>query len=413
MIAKLPVAWREALEELSRRKLRTLLTLLGLIFGIGAIVAMQAVGEGSRREALRLVQGLGLNNLIVEAKSRDEDSLREERARTLGLTLADAAAALSVVPGAEQYAGSKAIRTYSVGSDAGQSDAQASGVSPAFFELSSLNLAEGRALSNDDEDRLAAVAVLGHQVAHDLFPNGNAIGAYIKLNHVWLQVVGVLADRDLAKDQFEGVQLGSESNRVFVPLATALARFRYQPMEDQLDRLLLKVDDPSRLGSAAAVLSELLGQRHAGVDDFSLVVPQQLYRQHQQTQRIFRIVMGAIAAVSLLVGGIGIMNIMLANVLERRREIGLLRALGARRRDIIAQFLRETTVICGLGALLGLLFGGLLAYLIAALAGWQVGWAPIPILGATFVCALVGLLFGVYPARQAAQLDPITALRAE
>ena len=128
MIAKLPVAWREALEELSRRKLRTLLTLLGLIFGIGAIVAMQAVGEGSRREALRLVQGLGLNNLIVEAKSRDEDSLREERARTLGLTLADAAAALSVVPGAEQYAGSKAIRTYSVGSDAGQSDAQASGV---------------------------------------------------------------------------------------------------------------------------------------------------------------------------------------------------------------------------------------------------------------------------------------------
>ncbi|MCB1561264.1 MAG: ABC transporter permease [Xanthomonadales bacterium] len=413
MIARLPVAWREALEELSRRKLRTLLTLLGLIFGIGAIVAMQAVGEGSRREALRLVQGLGLNNLIVEAKSRDEDSLREERARTLGLTLADAAAALSVVPGAKQYAGSKAIRAFSVGSDAGQSDAQASGVSPAFFELSSLKLAQGRALSDDDENRLAAVAVLGHQVAHDLFPGGNAIGAYIKLNHVWLQVVGVLADRDLAKDQFEGVQLGSESNRVFVPLATALARFRFQAMEDQLDRLLLKVDDPSRLGSAATVLSELLGQRHAGVDDYSLIVPQQLYRQHQQTQRIFRIVMGAIAAVSLLVGGIGIMNIMLANVLERRREIGLLRALGARRRDIIAQFLRETTVICGLGALLGLLFGGVLAYLIAALAGWQVGWAPIPILGATFVCALVGLLFGVYPARQAAQLDPITALRAE
>jgi len=413
MIARLPVAWREALEELSRRKLRTLLTLLGLIFGIGAIVAMQAVGEGSRREALRLVQGLGLNNLIVESKSRDEDSLREDRARTLGLTLADAAAALSVVPGAEQYAGSKAIRTFAVGSDAGHSDAQASGVSPAFFGLSSLSVAQGRALSEDDEQRLAAVAVLGHQVAHDLFPDGNAIGAYIKLNHVWLQVVGVLADRDLAKDQFEGVQLGSESNRVFVPLATALARFRFQAMEDQLDRLLLKVDDPSRLGVAASVLSELLGQRHAGVDDYSLIVPQQLYRQHQQTQRIFRIVMGAIAAVSLLVGGIGIMNIMLANVLERRREIGLLRALGARRRDIIAQFLRETTVICGLGALLGLLFGGLLAYLIAALAGWQVGWAPIPILGATFVCALVGLLFGVYPARQAAQLDPIPALRAE
>ena len=161
------------------------------------------------------------------------------------------------------------------------------------------------------------------------------------------------------------------------------------------------------------MLAALLEQGHAGVADFALVVPLQLFQQHQQTQKIFRIVMGAIAAVSLIVGGIGIMNIMLANVLERRREIGLLRALGAHRSDVVQQFLREATLICVFGALFGLLFGAVLAYLIALLASWQVAWSPLPILLSASVCALVGLCFGVYPARQAAQLDPIAALRTE
>jgi len=209
------------------------------------------------------------------------------------------------------------------------------------------------------------------------------------------------------------VQLGSESNRVFVPLASAQARFRFQPREDPIDRFLLRLDTPDKLAAGAGVLSAVLDQRHAGVADYQLVVPQQLFQQHQKTQRIFQVVMGAIAGVSLLVGGIGIMNIMLANVLERRREIGLLRALGARRNDVVAQFLREASVICIAGALLGLLFGAVLAYLIAAFAGWQVAWAPLPVLLSAGFCALVGLAFGVYPARQAAQLDPIAALRQE
>ena len=161
------------------------------------------------------------------------------------------------------------------------------------------------------------------------------------------------------------------------------------------------------------VVAAILKQRHAGVEDTTLLVPAQLFKQHQKTQEIFSIVMASIAAVSLLVGGIGIMNIMLANVLERRREIGLLRALGARRRDVIAQFVRETSVICAVGAVLGLVFGMVLAYLIATFAGWQVAWAPVPILFSTIACALIGLAFGVYPARQAADLDPIAALRTE
>ncbi|MHB8446679.1 MAG: ABC transporter permease [Rudaea sp.] len=405
--------WREAFAELWRHRLRTSLTLLGLVFGVGAIVAMLGVGEGSRRAALRLVESLGLHNLIVERLELDQDTLKENRARSLGLTLSDAHAAAAVVPGAVGFAAEKHIRTDRVFSDAGSSDAQASGVSPEWVELASLRVAQGRALSQADDDALAAVAVLGSQAAHDLFPDSKAVGQLIKVNQTWLRVVGVLADRDLGQDKFEGVSLGGESNRVFVPLASARARFRFQPLEDEIDRFTLSVADPDRLADDARVLGALLAQRHGGVADYRVIVPQQLYRQHQQTQRIFSIVMGAIAGVSLLVGGIGIMNIMLANVLERRREIGLLRALGARRRDIVERFLREAAVICASGTLAGLVFGALLAYAIAAFAGWQVAWSPLLILLSAGACAAIGLAFAVYPARQAAQLDPIAAIRAE
>lgn len=410
---KLPVVWREAFEELMRRKLRTLLTLLGLIFGVGSIVAMQAVGEGSRREALRLVEGLGLNNIVVESREQDEETLREQRARSLGLSLTDARVALALTPDAKKFAAEKAVKVHSVFSNFAAADLEVSGVSPDYFSLSALVLVSGRLFNEQDDQALSAHAVLGDQAARSLFPDGNALGQTIKVNHVWFEVIGVLADRDLSKDQFEGVALGLESNRVFIPLSSARARFRFQPMEPEIDRFQLQVKQAESVAGGARVVSAILKQRHAGVEDTSLLVPAQLFKQHQKTQEIFSIVMASIAAVSLLVGGIGIMNIMLANVLERRREIGLLRALGARRRDVIAQFVRETSVICAVGAVLGLVFGMVLAYLIATFAGWQVAWAPIPILFSTIVCALIGLAFGVYPARQAADLDPIAALRTE
>ena len=406
-------AWREAIEALSRRKLRTLLTLLGMIFGVAAIVAMQGVGAGSRREALKLVESLGLHNLIVEAKMQDADSLKETRARSLGLTVADARAALDVVPAAEDYAAEKRVRRWDVFSDVGRSEAGVSGISAGYFKLASLSVAAGRALDANDDQRLAAVAVLGAQAAHELFPDGKPLNRLIKVNQVWLRVVGVLADRDLGKDQFEGVALGADADRVFVPLGSARARFRFQPMEDEIDRFMLRLKDPDQLAVGARVLGQVLDQRHAGAADYRMVVPQQLYRQNQKTQRIFSIVMGSIAGVSLLVGGIGIMNIMLANVLERRREIGLLRAIGARRQDIVARFLREAVVICTSGALIGLLFGALLAYAIAAFAGWQVAWEPFGIFASVLACLLIGIAFSIYPARQAAALGPIAAIRDE
>ncbi|WP_033482406.1 ABC transporter permease [Xanthomonas citri] len=404
--------WREAFGELWRRRLRSGLTLLGLIFGVGAIVAMEGIGEGSQREALRLVESMGLRNVIVE-RVEDPDREREVRARSLGLSIADMRVARNVIPGVRAVAAEKRIATYAAYSAFGESNAQAVAISPAYLDLTSLKLEQGRLLRDGDDERLAPVALLGHQAARDLFPAGHAVGDSIKVNHVWLRVIGVLADRDLAKDRFEGVQLTTDSNRIFIPLGTGSIRFRIGVLEDELDRFMVALDDPDTLGPASRVLSALLRQRHGGIDDFRIVVPQQLLRQNQATQRIFSVVMGSIAGVSLLVGGIGIMNIMLANILERRREIGLLRALGARRRDIVARFLREAVVVCSAGSLIGLVFGALLAYGIAAFAGWSVAWTPLSVIPSVVLCGLIGILFAVYPARQAASLEPIAALRDE
>lgn len=403
----------EAVEELQRRKLRTLLTLLGMIFGVGAIVAMLAVGEGSRREALRLVSELGLNNLIVRGKTIDPEALRELRKRSLGLAAGDADALLSVVPGATSVSLEKEIQVDQLAGFGRLASAQALAVSTAYAEHAGLSLRDGRWLSEDDSATAASVAVLGERLANNLFPNGDALGQHIKLNHVWLEVVGVLKSRSLSKTEFEGVKLGLDDERLFVPWETGRTRFRFQNIDDEVDGISLRIADAGKATAAARVLQAVIDQRHSGADDTVLIVPAGLYRQHQQTQRIFTVVMSSIAAVSLLVGGIGIMNIMLANVLERRREIGLKRALGARRRDVVDQFLAEALVIAIAGAVLGLALGILVAYAIAALAGWSVAWSPISMVIAVASCIAVGVAFGVFPAQKAADLDPIAALRSE
>jgi putative ABC transport system permease protein len=400
----------EALEEFTHHKLRTLLTLLGMIFGVGAVISMLAIGEGAEREALTMIDSLGLRNVIVRALPQPEDRLREIREDSLGLNLRDLEIAVETLPRVVSYSAVKEINLFALFSDTGRSDGRVVGVSPTYFDISNLSLARGRFFDETESESFEQVAIVGAQVARDLFGTVDAVGQRVKANHVWLEVIGVLEDRRLDREEFQGVALDSPHNRVFIPLRTATKRFRFKPMEHELDSFQLELEDATAIRSVAATLSRLLETRHKGIPDFQLIVPEALLAQHRQTQRIFDIVMASIAGISLLVGGIGIMNIMLATVLERTREIGIRRAIGAKRADIRRQFLIESFTISLVGGILGIVAGFALAWGISFYSEWPLAWSPQAPIVAVTVCMGTGLLFGLYPAVRAARLDPIEAL---
>ncbi len=401
----------QAVEELANHKLRTLLTLLGMIFGVGAVIAMLSVGEGAEKESLRLIDAMGLRNIIVQAKPTPDDMLAEIRESSLGLSLKDLEAARETLPFLSAYTAVKKVRTWALYNENGKSNAVVMGVMPDHFELGNLDVLEGRPLAELDNVMSAQVCVIGSDVAGDLFGEHPPLGGKIKVNHIWLTVVGVLKDRDLGQSEFEGVKLSSSRSNIYIPIKTALKKFKFKNMEDELDEFQVQVAPGMPTSVAAGTLSRLLATRHRGVDDYSLIVPEALLNQHRKTQRIFNIVMSAIAGISLLVGGIGIMNIMLANILERTREIGIRRALGARRRDIQRLFLIESFAIAVIGGFLGIVLGYGMAHAISIYSGWTTAWSSTAVILSLGVCAGTGLVFGIYPAVKAAQLNPIDALR--
>ncbi|WP_295803426.1 ABC transporter permease [uncultured Microbulbifer sp.] len=406
-------SFREALAELSQHKLRTLLTLLGMIFGVGAVIAMLNIGKGAEREALRMIETMGLNNLIVQGAELEQEELYEQRKQSAGLSFRDGEAVLATLGVVEAFAAQKSIETYSLYSRYGKSEAAATGVSPAYFRMSPFQLSAGRLIDDEDERRFAQVAVLGESVARQLFPGRSALGERIKVNQLWFTVIGVLDSPFVAGSEFEGVRLGAEQDLVFIPLSAARQRFPSERLAAEVSELKFQLVDGTDAGEAARAIAHLLNRRHNNVKDFTMVVPAALMAQKMETQAIFNIVMSCVAGISLLVGGIGIMNIMLATVLERTSEIGLLRAIGATQRDIRSQYLIESFTIAILGGLLGILFGVLLSEAIALYAGWAVSWSLSGILLSFTVCAAIGLLFGVYPAIKASRLNPIDALQSD
>jgi putative ABC transport system permease protein len=412
-LANLALDAKQAMGQLAHHRMRTALTLLGMVFGVGAVIAMLAVSEGGKRQALEMIEGMGLRNLIVEARDLDPESLNEVRKHSAGLNIRDAESIARTLPFIESWSGSTRFRTWSLFSREGESSATVIAVSPDYFDMSSLEAGQGRLFDGQDNLTFAQFAVLGSAAARDLFPNGGALGKHIKVNHLWLEVVGVLRDRQLSESQFQGRDVGGEAEHIYLPLETGLARLKRQQLASELDGLKLRLDESIDPADAAPAIEQLLRRRHSDQNDFELTVPARLMEQHRKTQRIFTIVMSAVAGISLLVGGIGIMNIMLASVMERKSEIGLLRAVGARENDIIRQFLVEASVIALIGALIGVLLGVLLAYTIAAFAGWAVAWSLAVILVAVLVCVSIAVGFGVYPAVSAARMDPVLALQSD
>lgn len=404
---------RQALGQFTHHKLRSALTLLGMVFGVAAVIGMLAVSEGGRREAMQFIEGLGVRNLIVQTDEGQGEELRETRIHSDGLRVNDAIAIKETMPFVEDWAGSRWIHVWNLISHEGRSDAAVIAVSPSYFHLSGLSATRGRLFTAEDDMLVRQQAVLGSVVAQQLFPNGNAVGKRIKINYLWLEVIGILEDQQLPGNEFQGQRVGGESDQVFIPLQTGLKRLKLNAWASELNSLKLQIAanvDPS---VAANAIEHLLLRRHGGQADTRMVVPARLLAQQRQTQRIFTIVMSAVAGISLLVGGIGIMNIMLASVLERKSEIGLRRAVGATKRDIVRQFIVETTVIALIGALVGVLLGIAIAYVIAGFADWSVAWSVPTIALALGVCISIAVGFGVYPALSAARLDPVEALQAE
>jgi putative ABC transport system permease protein len=402
-----------ALESLARHKLRTALTMLGIVFGVGAVIAMLSIGTGGEQKALEAIGRLGLQNVIVRAKVVKPEERQELRKKSLGVSLRDGEAIAEAVPKVQFVLPRVEVKAYKILAPGAKTKGRVYGLSSRYPDAAAVSVATGRFFDARDERGHAQVALIGQEIRRNLFGYGPAIGRQFKVNDVWLEVIGILGGDPAAASNVNGIPGGSTADEIWIPVSTAIRKFDRDPLDAPVDELLVRMPPNVSTSDTAQLIKPLLDRLHGGADDYEVVVPEALLEQSRQTQRIFNIVMGSIASISLLVGGIGIMNIMLASVLERTQEIGIRRAIGARRRDILNQFVIESFTISLIGGISGIVIGVVLARLVAAYAGWPTVITISSLVISTGVSMTVGLVSGIYPARRAAALNPVEALRYE
>jgi putative ABC transport system permease protein len=402
-----------ALESLARHKLRTALTMLGIVFGVGAVIAMLSIGTGGEQKALEAIGRLGLRNVIVRAKVVKPEERQELRKKSLGVSLRDGEAIAEAVPHVQLVLPRVEVKAYKILAPGAKTKGRVYGLSSRYPSVATVAVGEGRFFDSRDERDHAQVALIGQEIRRNLFGYGPAIGRQLKVNDVWLEVIGILGQDPAGGGNVNGIPAGTTADEIWMPVSTAMRKFDRDPLDSPVDELLVRMPPNASTRETAALIKPLLDRLHGGADDYEVVVPEALLEQSRQTQMIFNIVMGSIASISLLVGGIGIMNIMLASVMERTREIGIRRAIGARRRDILAQFVVESFTISVLGGISGIVIGVVLARLVAAYAGWPTVITFSSLIISTGVSMTVGLVSGIYPARRAAALNPVEALRYE
>ncbi|QGQ24998.1 FtsX-like permease family protein [Gimesia benthica] len=438
---------RLAMKSLLLHKLRSGLTMLGIVFGVFSVIAMLAIGEGASAQAQKQVLELGATNVIVRSiKPPDEVAQTSSSARVLqyGLLRSDYKILTETLPTIVNAAPIREVdREVRYLKEA--MNARVVGCTADYMAMNHLDLAAGRFLTASDQNKLLNVAVVANEVANKLFKYENPLGQSIRIGPMFYTVVGVTKDRT-ASAAIGGSLSGQDYNKdVYIPIKTLQAREGDLDIKRQagsmtaehieLNQITLRVNDKDTVLPTAQAIRETLEQSHPRNKDYAVVVPLELLKQAEQIRMIFNVVLGSIAAISLVVGGIGIMNIMLATVTERTREIGVRRALGARQRDIIEQFLTETIVLAGSGGLIGVAFGLLTPVTFLGIqwfvqnfvmeggtAGSDVGrmffdlqpqiafWS-LPV--AFGISVTIGILSGIYPAISAAKLDPIEALRHE
>jgi putative ABC transport system permease protein len=406
----------QALANLRAQKTRTLLTALGIVFGVGSVIGMLSIGAGAREESLRFIEQLGVRNVLVDTRpTSSREEFQQRRRSSPGLSQRDARILRANIDSLELLSGRRTMHPARVLPKPSHDLPELYGVNPSYSAIHSLRLAEGAFFTQGDDDASANVCVLGEGAKVSLLGYDTAIGKSVKVNDTWLQVVGVLNEQLMAGSTNSGGAMQDVNNIVYIPLNTFEYRFwdTSASMKDDLDGIEIRLRQDADSIEVAKVVTAVLNSTHHNVQDFSVTIPAALLAQQQRTQTIFTYVMVAIAAISLLVGGIGIMNIVLATVMERTREIGIRRSIGARRFDIVRQFLTESVLISVGGGLMGITFGFFLAWLIARTAEWKTIVTSASVVIAFGVSVFVGVVFGIYPAVKASRINPIDALRYE
>jgi putative ABC transport system permease protein len=406
----------QAFSNLRAQKTRSLLTALGIVFGVGSVIGMLAIGAGAREQSLRSIEQLGVRNVLVDARhAASREELTQRRRSSRGLNERDVRVIAANLESIEALSSRKSLHPNAVVPKPTRATPELYGVDATYRLIHSLRLSEGRFFTAAESDASNPVCVLGEAAKVSLFGYGAAVGQFVKVNETWLEVVGVLDQQVMSGSQNQGSAMQDLDSIVYIPINTFRYRFwdSMSSLHDDLDGVEIRLRDGTDSIETAKIVTAVLDSLHKGIQDFSVTIPAALLAQQKRTQTIFTYVMVAIAAISLLVGGIGIMNIVLATVLERTREIGIRRSIGARRADIVRQFLTESILISLGGGGLGICFGYFLAWLIARTAEWKTIVTPGSVAVAFGVSVAVGLLFGIYPAIKASRVNPIDALRYE
>jgi putative ABC transport system permease protein len=434
-------------------KVRSLLTALGIIFGVAAVIAMLAIGNGAQKEILDQIKLVGVNNIVIkpiveqkEEKIEEQVGQKESKKFSPGLTIRDVKGIKNTIPGIAKISPEVILDTYVIRNGLRRS-AKLVGIELTYFSIYNFDLLEGQLFSEEQQRAGAPVCIIGHSIKAKFFPTENPIGKTIKVGQHWLTIIGVLQERIVSENSISKLGIRDFNMDIYTPIQSVLVRYKNrdkitsealrleamrsrgnvnnsnnqasaEQSEDkknyhQLDRLVIQVDDTRQLTATAEVLTRLLQRRHFEVVDYEIEIPELLLKQQQRTNDIFNYVLGSIAGISLLVGGIGIMNIMLASVLERIKEIGLRLSIGAKKSDVIQQFLFEAIMISVSGGIIGVVLGITMAYIVSEFANIPTIISFSSIVLSFGVAATVGLIFGIAPARKAANQDPISSLRYE
>jgi putative ABC transport system permease protein len=404
---------RIGIKSIAVHKLRSLLTTLGVIFGVAAVVSMLSIGEGAKRAAIEQIKLLGTNNIRVNHLNLTGEQAEEaDKKASHGLSYFDGQLIRTNLPNVTGVTPLKFVEIEVMRGNK-ESSGRVVGTDASYEWVANFHPYEGRFITPLDVQEAKRVCVIGAEIRSELFGYHNPIGRRIIIGDDWFTVVGVMESKTLKEGKASVIKLRNINKDIYIPITTALKRFTDDDRPDLVEEIAIQVRDESQVMTTSEIVKRILKRTHNGVNDYEIIIPAELLAQSQKTQRVFNIVMGSIAAISLLVGGIGIMNIMLASVTERTKEIGVRRALGATERDILIQFLNETVLVSATGGMIGVILGAIMAKGINLFAGWDTVISLYSVVISFGISALIGVIFGIYPARQAAKMNPIAALRFE